>query len=52
LLHRASCFFAVVTDKAIPRGSFASVKEFVAKINHFVAHYTTRGQTLQVDCHR
>jgi hypothetical protein len=50
LLHRASRdhsswlnqlerFFSVITDKAIRRGSFASVKELVAKINHFVAHY-------------
>ena len=32
-------FFALITDKAIRRGSFASVKELVAKIDHFVSHH-------------
>jgi putative transposase len=37
-------FSSVTTDKAIRRGSFASVKELVAKINHFVAHYNQSGK--------
>jgi hypothetical protein len=32
-------FFALVTEKAIRRGSFRGVKELIAKIDHFVTHY-------------
>ena len=38
-LNQVERFFAVITEKAIRRGSFASVKELVAKIDRFVAHY-------------
>ena len=38
-LNQVERFFSIITDKAIRRGSFASVKELVAKIDHFVAHY-------------
>jgi hypothetical protein len=31
--------FALITDKAIRRGSFRSAKDLIAKINHFVTHY-------------
>ena len=39
LAQQVERFFSIITDKAIRRGSFASVKELVAKIDHFVAHY-------------
>jgi putative transposase len=32
-------FFAHITDKAIRRGSFNSVKELIQKIDHFVSQY-------------
>ena len=32
-------FFALITDKAIRRGSFSSVKDLVHKIEHFVTQY-------------
>lgn len=38
-LNLVERFFAVITDKAIRRGSFRSVKELAAKIDHFVTHY-------------
>jgi putative transposase len=38
-LNQVERFFSIITDKAIRRGSFASVKELVAKIDHFVAQY-------------
>lgn len=34
--------FALITDKAIRRGSFTSVKDLVRKIDHFVEHYNDR----------
>jgi len=38
-LNLVERFFALITDKTIRRGSFGSVKELVAKINHFVNHH-------------
>ena len=38
-LNMVERFFALITDKAIRRGSFRSVKDLVGKIDHFVAHY-------------
>lgn len=38
-LNQVERFFGLTTDKAIRRGSFRSVKELIAKIDHFVAHY-------------
>jgi putative transposase len=38
-LNLVERFFALVTDKAIRRGSFTSVKQLVGKIDHFVTHY-------------
>lgn len=38
-LNLVERFFGLITDKAIRRGSFRSVKELVAKIDHFVAHH-------------
>jgi putative transposase len=38
-LNQVERFFSIITGKAIRRGSFASVKELINKIDHFVAHY-------------
>lgn len=38
-LNMVERFFALITDKAIRRGSFASVRELIRKIDHFVSHY-------------
>jgi len=38
-LNQVERFFSLITGKAIRRGSFASVKELVAKIDHFVASH-------------
>jgi putative transposase len=38
-LNQIERFFSLVTDKAIRRGSFSSVKDLVGKIDHFVTRY-------------
>ena len=38
-LNLVERFFAHISDKAIRRGSFHSVRDLVAKIDHFVTHY-------------
>lgn len=38
-LNQVERFFGLITDKAIRRGSFTSVKQLVAKIDQFVEHY-------------
>jgi putative transposase len=38
-LNQVERFFGLITEKAIRRGSFRSVKELVTKIDHFVTHY-------------
>jgi len=38
-LDQVERFFPLVTEKAIRRGSFGSVRELVAKIEHFVTQY-------------
>lgn len=38
-LNLVERFFTLITDKAIRRGSFRSVKELIGKIDHFVSHY-------------
>ena len=43
-LNQVERFFGFITDKAIRRGSFRSVKELVAKIDHFVTHYNRHCQ--------
>jgi len=40
-LNQVERFFALITDKAIRRGSFKSVRELVRKIEVFVSHYNT-----------
>jgi putative transposase len=43
-LNLVERFFALITDKAIRRGSFRSVKELVGKIDHFVTRYNRNCQ--------
>jgi putative transposase len=38
-LNQVERFFGIITDKAIRRGSFKSVKELTNKIDTFVSHY-------------
>ena len=38
-LNQVERFFAIITDKAIRRGSFTSVKELTTKIDNFVSQY-------------
>ena len=40
-LNQVERFFALITDKAIRRGSFTSVKDLIGKIDHFVTRYNT-----------
>jgi len=43
-LNQVERFFGLITDKAIRRDSFTSVKELVRKIDRFVTHYNKRCQ--------
>jgi len=43
-LNQVERFFGLITDKAIRRDSFTSVKELVRKIDHFVTHYNKHCQ--------
>ena len=46
-LNQVERFFSLITDKAIRRGSSTSVKQFVQRIDHFVAAYSTNCQPLK-----
>jgi len=43
-LNQVERWFALITQKAIRRGSFRSVKDLVSKIEQFVAAYNTKGK--------
>ena len=43
-LNQVERWFAILTSRAIRRGSFASAKDLVARITAFVAAYNTRSQ--------
>lgn len=43
-LNQVERFFAMITDKAIRRGSFTSVKQLVQRIDHFVAAHNQNCQ--------
>jgi putative transposase len=43
-LNQVERFFALITDKAIRRGSFTSVKQLVQRIDQFVTHHNTNSQ--------
>jgi len=38
-LNQVERWFGLITQQAIRRGSFKSVRDLIAKINHFVQHY-------------
>jgi putative transposase len=38
-LNQVERFFGLITEKAIRRGSFSSVRDLVGKIDHFVSRY-------------
>jgi putative transposase len=38
-LNQVERWFGLITQQALRRGSFKSVKELIAKINHFVQRY-------------
>ncbi len=46
-LNQVERFFALITDKAIRRGSFTSVKQLVQRIDQFVTHHNTNPQPFQ-----
>jgi putative transposase len=43
-LNQVGIWFNIITQKAIRRGTFRSVKELVAKIENFVAHYNAKSK--------
>jgi putative transposase len=43
-LNQVERFFSLITDKAIRRGSFTSVKQLVQRIDHFVSAHNTNCQ--------
>jgi putative transposase len=52
-LNQVERFFALITGKAIRRGSFTSVKQLIQRIDQFVASYNTNCKpfALSMDCH-
>lgn len=43
-LNQVEIWFNIITQRAIRRGTFRSVKELIAKIESFVAHYNTKSR--------
>lgn len=43
-LNQVERWFGLITQQAIRRGSFKSVKELIAKINQFVQHYNSKSK--------
>lgn len=43
-LNQVERFFALITDKAIRRGSFTSVRQLVQRIDQFVTHHNTNSR--------
>jgi putative transposase len=41
-LNQVEIWFNIITQRAIRRGTFTSVRDLVAKIEHFVTHYNHR----------
>ena len=46
-LNQVERFFALITDKAIRRGSFTSVKQLVQRIDQFVKHHNAHSQSFR-----
>jgi putative transposase len=43
-LNQVERFFGLITDKAIRRGSFKSVRQLIKRIDHFIENYNARCQ--------
>lgn len=43
-LNQVERWFSLITQQAIRRGSFSSVKELIQKIRHFVEHYNANSR--------
>jgi putative transposase len=43
-LNQVERWFGLITQQAIRRGSFSSVNQLVARIDHFVEHYNDRSR--------
>lgn len=43
-LNQVERFFSLITDKAIRRGSFTSVKQLIQRIDQFVSHHNAKCQ--------
>lgn len=43
-LNQVEIWFNLITQKAIRRGTFKSVKDLIAKIDHFVQHYNPKAE--------
>ena len=43
-LNQVEIWFNIITQKAIRRGTFRSVKDLVAKIEHFVRRYNAQAR--------
>jgi putative transposase len=41
-LNQVERWFGIITQQAIQRGSFRSVRDLISKIQHFVEHYNTK----------
>ena len=51
-LNQVETWFNIITQKAIRRGTFRSVKDLVSKIDHFVKHYNKETDIiLSLSCH-
>lgn len=46
-LNQVECFFGLITDKAIRRGSFKSVRQLIKRIDHFVENHNANCQSFR-----
>lgn len=46
-LNQVEIWFNIITQRAIRRGTFRSVKELIAKIENFVAHYNAKSKAFR-----
>ena len=43
-LNRVERWFGIITQQAIRRGTFSSVKDLISKIDRFVEHYNAKSR--------
>jgi putative transposase len=51
-LNQVERFFALITGKAIRRGSFGSVEQLIKRIGQFVSHYNENCEPFTWTCLR